>query len=480
MSLRKKTISALAWTYGQQIGVQLISFAITITLARILVPEEFGLIAMITVFISIGSLLVDSGLSSSLIRTTESNQKDYSTVFYFNLAGSIAIYGVIYFAAPYIAKFYNHEVLSPVIRVYSITFIFNAFYVVQNAHLVKQMNFKAQALIQVPAIIAAGILAIFMARLGYGVWSLVWMNIVQSLIITIFHWVCSDWRPTLEFSKESFHTHFHFGYKMTLSGLLEIVYKNIYVLIIGKNYSAEKLGYYSRAESLSQLPSENITIAMSKVTYPMFASISNDNVKLKEVYKKLMQQVIFWNVAILVLLYIVAEPLIRFVLTDKWLPAVPFFKILCIANILYPLHSYNLNILKVKGRSDLVLRIESIKKTLNVIAILLIVPLGIYGLLYFQIVSSVLSYYLNSFYSGKFINYDVKEQLSDISPSIGLAFLVGFISYCLDTFLYNSLSVPDLGRVVTDSVFFFVLYLALSYAMQFNAINDLKQLILKK
>ncbi|ADY51386.1 polysaccharide biosynthesis protein [Pseudopedobacter saltans DSM 12145] len=480
MSLRKKTVSALIWTYGQQIGGQMISFSITIILARILVPAEFGLIAMITIFISIGTLLVDSGLSSSLIRTKDSTQKDYSTVFYFNLAGSIVIYLIIYFIAPYIAKFYKHDILTSIIRIYSVTFILNALYVVQNAHLVKQMNFKTQAFIQIPAIIVSGVLAIFMAKSGYGVWSLVWMNIVQSLIITFFHWICSDWRPSLEFSKESFHTHFHFGYKMTLSGLLEIIYKNVYVLIIGKNYSATKLGYYSRADSLSMLPSENITTAMSKVTYPMFASISSDNVKLKEVYKKLMQQVIYWNTAILVLSYIIAEPLIRFILTEKWLPAVPFFKILCLANILYPLNAYNLNILKVKGRSDLILKIETVKKTINIIAIILVVPFGIYGLLYFQLLSSILSYYLNSFYSGRFIDYNVKEQLIDITPTIGLAFFVGFISYFLDAFLVNSFSVPDFGRLVTDTLFFFLLYLACSYVMQFNAVVDLKQLILKK
>lgn len=479
MSLRKKTISALIWTYVQQIGAQLISFSITITLARILVPAEFGLIAMITIFIAIGSLLVDSGLSSSLIRT-ESGQKDYSTVFYFNLAGSLLIYLVIYVAAPYIAKFYGHDILTSIIRVYAVTFILNAFYVVQNAHLIKQMDFKTQALIQIPAIIVSGILGIFLAKTGYGVWSLVWMNVVQSLIVTIFHWICSDWRPSLEFDKKSFHTHFHFGYKMTLSGLLEIVYKNIYVLIIGKHYSAAKLGYYSRADSLSLLPSENLTIAMNKVTYPMFVSISSDNIKLKEVYKKIMQQVIFWNAAILVLLFVVAEPLIRFVLTEKWLPAVPFFKILCLANVLYPLHTYNLNILKVKGRSDLILRIESIKKGISIIAILLIIPFGIYGLLYFQLVFGILSYYLDSFYSGRIIDYDMKEQILDIIPTIGLAFLVGVLSYGLDTFLTSSFAVPDFGRLVTDSLFFFVMYLSLSYTMQFNAIIDLKQLILKK
>ena len=435
---------------------------------------------MLSVFVAVGSLLVDGGLSSSLIRTGMANQKDYSTVFFFNLGGSLIIYAIIFFIAPLISNFYHQDILTRVLRVYSIVFIINAFYEIQNARLVKVMNFKTQALIQVPSVLASGLLGIILAINGYGVWSLVWMNISQSFLTTIFHWVFSKWRPSLIFDLESFKKHFHFGYKMTLSGLLEIIYKNIYVLIIGKNYSAAQLGFYSRADSISQLPTNNISIAINSVTYPMFASISDDNTRLKMVYKKLMQQVIFWNASVLVLLVVIAEPLIRFLITEKWLPAVPYFQILCLAGILYPLHAYNLNILKVKGRSDLILKLEFIKKVIAVIGILLIIPFGIYGLLYFQLIFSVGSCYINSYYSGELINYPVKEQLADISPAILLSVCTGLLCFFTDAFLIQIFHLSDFGRLVFISLFFYFIYLTISYFMQFNAIYDFKQLVLKR
>ena len=480
MSLRKKTLSGLIWTFSQQFGVQLISFFITIILARILAPAEFGIIAMLSVFIAVGSLLLDGGLSSSLIRTGKANQKDYSTVFFFNLVGSIIIYAIVYLLAPYIAAFYKQDILIPVIRIYSIVFILNAFYEIQNARLVKVMNFKTQALIQVPSVLAGGVLGIVMALNGFGVWSLVWMNIFQSFLTTIFHWIYSKWRPSLIFDKASFKKHFSFGYKMTLSGLIDIIYKNIYVLIIGKNYSAAQLGFYSRADSISQLPTNNIAVAISSVTYPMFASISEDNFRLKMVYKKLMQQVIFWNASILMLLVVIAEPLFRFLITDKWLPAVPYFQILCLAGIFYPLHAYNLNILKVKGRSDLFLKLEVIKKILSVSGILLVIPYGIYGLLYFQLFFNLIAFYINSIYSGKLISYPATEQLADIMPAIILSAFTALICFFLDVFLLRTFQLSDLGRIMIEPVFFFSFYLAFGQLLQFNAMYDFKQLVLKR
>jgi len=480
MSLRKKTLNGLVWTFSQQFGVQLISFFITIILARILAPSEFGIIAMLSVFVAVGSLLVDGGLSSSLIRTGRANQKDYSTVFFFNLGGSLIIYAIIYFSAPLISNFYHQDILTPVLRVYAIVFIINAFYEIQNARLVKVMNFKTQALIQIPSVLVSGLIGLLLAINGFGVWSLVWMNLSQSFITTVLHWVFSKWRPSLIFDLESFKRHFHFGYKMTLSGLLEIIYKNIYVLIIGKSYSATQLGFYSRADSISQLPTTNISVAISSVTYPMFASISEDDTRLKMVYKKLMQQVIFWNASVLILLVVIAEPLFRFLITEKWLPAVPYFQILCLAGILYPLHAYNLNILKVKGRSDLILKLEFIKKMIAVIGILSVIPFGIYGLLYFQLFFSIGSCFINSYYSGELINYPVKEQLTDIFPAILLSVCTGLLCFFIDESLMQFFHISDFGRLIINSLFFYSFYLTTSHLMQFNAIYDFKHLVLKR
>lgn len=473
-------MSGLVWTFVQQFSVQLISFGITIILARILLPSEFGLIAMLSLFIAIGNSLLESGLASSLIRSSELTQEDYSTVFFFNLGGSIVIYGIVFILAPYVALFYHQDVLTLILRVYALDFILNAFFGVQNARLTKEMNFKIQMKIQIPSVLIGGLLGIFLAMRGYGVWSLVWMGLFQSFLSTIMHWIYSGWSPGFIFSRKCFKRHFHFGYKMTLTGLLEILYKNIYVLIIGKSYSAAQLGFYSRAESVSQLPIGNIAAVINKVTYPMFAAIVNDDVKLKMVYKKLMQQVLFWNAPVLILLAVIAEPLFRFLLTEKWLPAAPYFQILCFAGIMYPLHAYNLNILKVKGRSDLILKLEFIKKAICVAGILCVIPFGIYGLLYFQLIFNFLGYYINSIYSGKLINYSIVEQLQDIMPIIATSAFAGVLCYLADTLCLKPLHLLDITRIIINALFFFLIYMGSSAMLRLTAINDFKQLILKR
>lgn len=480
MGLKEKTISGLIWTFIQQFSVQLISFGITIILARILLPAEFGLIAMLTVFIGIGNSLLESGLTSSLIRSSDAGQEDYSTVFFFNLAGSIILYGIVYLLAPLVSSLYHQQVLATVLRVYALSFIINAFFSVQNARLTKAMNFRLQMAIQIPSVLAGGLLGLFLALRGYGIWSLVWMSLAQSFFSTVMHWIYSGWLPDLVFSYSSFKRHFHFGYKMTLTGLLEIIYKNIYVLIIGRYYSATQLGFYSRAESLSQLPIANISAILNKVTYPMFAAIHDDDVKLKMIYKKLMQQVIFWNAPVLIFLALIAKALFVFLLTDKWLPAVPYFQLLCLAGIMYPLHAYNLNILKVKGRSDLILKLEVIKKGFCVVGILCAIPFGIYGLLYFQLLFNFLGYYINSLYSGKLIDYYIREQIIDIAPVILAAVFAGIIVYLADRLYLSSFALPDILTIFCDGLLYLFIYLVLSTALRLAPIHDFKQLILKR
>jgi O-antigen/teichoic acid export membrane protein len=478
MSLKQKTLSGLIWTFIQQFSVQLISFCITIILARILLPKEFGLLAMLSVFIAVGNSLLEGGLTSSLIRSSGLSQEDYSTVFFFNLGGSVVIYMLVFTMAPYISAFYHQDILTLVLRVYALDFILNAFFGVQNARLTKEMNFKIQMAIQIPSVFIGGLLGVSLALNGFGVWSLVWMNLLQSFISTLAHWMYSGWLPSPVFSKRCFKQHFHFGYKMTLTGLLDILYKNIYVLIIGKYFSITQLGFYSRADSVSQLPVSNISAVINKVTYPMFATIVNDDLQLKRVYKRLMQQVLFWNAPVLIFLAVVAEPLFRLLLTSKWLPAVPYFQILCMAGVIYPLHAYNLNILKVKGRSDLILKLEMIKKVLCVAGILSVVSFGIYGLLYFQLGFNFLGYYINSIYSSKLINYPVREQISDIFPILIISFLSGIFCYALDHF-YLQYLLPDIFRILIDGLCFSLIYLGSSSLSKLSAIHDFKQLILK-
>ncbi|MBF8964212.1 lipopolysaccharide biosynthesis protein [Pontibacter sp. FD36] len=480
MSLKQKTISGLFWTFSQQFGVQFINFLVSIVLARLLMPADFGLIGMLAIFIGIGSSLIDSGLTSSLIRTAEPNQRDYSTVFLINLVGSIVIYFILFFAAPFIAAFYNQSILENIIKVYTLSFIINAFASVQRTKLTKEMNFKLQMTIQIPSLIGGGILGIMLANNGYGVWSLVYMNLFQSLLSTVQLWIRSGWKPSLIFDIEKFRYHFNFGYKLTLSGILETTFNNAYHIIIGKFFSADQLGFYTRAQSLKQLPVQNISKALNKVTYPLFSSIQNDNVKLKGAYKRLMQQVLFWIAPAMIFLGIVAEPLFRFLLGEKWLPAVTYFQVLCAIGIMYPLNAYNLNILKVKGRSDLFLKLEIIKKIIITIGIACAIPFGIYGLLYFQLIFSIVGFFINTRYSGRMINYRINEQLKDIIPTIMLALLMGSVVWAIDNFILKHALSLDVVRVIVLGVIYFTLYLGISYFSKMPAILDFRLLVFKK
>lgn len=481
MSLKKQTVSGLFWTFSQQFGVQLINFVVQIILARILLPAEFGLIGMITVFIAIGNTLMDSGLTSSLIRTPNPDQRDYSTVFFINLVGSILAYVILFFSAPFIARFYKQDILTGIIQVYTISFIIRAFVNVQTTRLTKEMDFKTQMTIQIPSVLGGGILGIVLAYMGFGVWSLVWMNLAQSTLSTIQHWVGTGWRPDWIFDRERFKHHFKFGYKLTLSGLLNTIYQNLYNLIIGKYFSATQLGFYTRAQTLQTFPVVNISNALNKVTYPLFSSIQHDNIRLKSIYKRLMVQVVFWVTPVMVGLILVAEPLFRLVLTEKWLPAVPYFQILCLSGIMYPLQMYNLNILNVKGRSDLSLRLEVIKKVIITVGIICSVSFGIYGLLYFQVITSLFSFYINSYYSGRMINYPVTEQVKDIAPIFILAILTGAAGWLLNKFighLFNN--VIDIARIMIVGTFFMLAYLGSSHLMKMSTIHDFRQLVLKR
>ena len=479
MSFVIKTKLAIIWSILQQFSVKIIGLIINVFLARILSPAEFGLIAMLSVVIAIGNSLMDSGLTSSLIRSRILGQKDYSTVFIFNLIGGISAYIILYCIAPFIAEFYNQPLLTQIAKVYGLTFIINSFFSIQNTLLIKEMRFKQQALMQIPSVIVGGCCGIFLAVHDYGVWSLVWMQITSALVSTLLHWYYSAWRPRFIFNQKSFKKHFYFGYKMTLSGLLDTLYQNIYTIIIGKFYVAAQLGYYSRAQTLSQLPIGIISTSVNKVAYPMFSSISNDNEKLKSAYKKLMQQVLFWNAPGLVYLAIIANPLISVLLTDKWLPAVPYFQILCLAGIMYPLHSYNLNILKVKGASGQYLKLEVIKKVIMVIGIVCVIPFGIMGLLYFQLFFSVFGYYINSIYSGKLINYPLMEQVKDIWPILFLSSFLGFTVYFFDQLTFSYYSNQFL-RIFISGLLYGSLYLTVSHLFNLTPLANLKQIILKK
>ncbi|WP_271424737.1 lipopolysaccharide biosynthesis protein [Aequorivita sinensis] len=479
MSLRSTATKGVFWTFLQKFGTQLISFGVSLVLARLLLPAEFGLLGMIYVFMGIATALIDSGLTTSLIRTDNPDQEDYSTVFFFNLSGSIVIYFIIYFSAPFIANFYNQEVLIDIIRVYCLTFIISAFSTVQLTRLTKLMDFKTQMLVAIPSLIGSGVIGIYLAYIGFGVWSLVWMAISQVSLKTIQLWIRVKWRPSLVFNVKKFKEHFYFGYKLTISSLLNVVFLNIYQIIIGRYFSASLVGFYTRADTLKQLPVNITSSVLDKVTYPLFSGIKNDDVRLKRVYKEIMQLVVFVIAPILVIMGVVAEPLFRFLFTEKWLPAVPYFQILCLAGILYPIHSYNLNILNVKGRSDLFLRLEIIKKVLVLAVVAISINFGVIGLVWGQLITSILAFFINTHYSGKFLKYNALEQAMDVLPILLLAFVTGVIIWLMDNYL-NIDRLMDFYRLAILAAGGTIIYVTFAFLLKMGPLTSIRKIILKQ
>ena len=478
MSIKEKALSGLFWAAIQQFSTQGISFAVSLILSRLLLPAEFGTIALLSVFISLGIVLMESGLGQSLIRTTNPTIEDYSTVFYFNLAGSIIIYGIIYFCAPFIADFYKQNSLEKIVRWYGLIFISNALSSIHFTRLTKEMQFKKELTITIPSLILSGIIGITMAYWGYGVWSLVASGLSQSMAVAFQMWIRSDWAPIFKFNKEKFKYHFQYGYKLTLSGILDTLFTNAYVIIIGKFFAPAQVGFYNRADTLKQLPVSNISSILNKVTFPLFAEVKDDNVRLKEMYQKIMQMVLFFVAPILLIMSALAEPLFRFLFTDKWLPAVPYFQIICWGGILYPIHAYNLNILKVKGRSDLFLKLEVLKKIIFVLAIGFSFKFGIYGLLYSGIMISIVAFFINTYYSGKFINYNSWNQITDILPILLMATLVGTIVFYCDSRLFHEFS--DFTRLFFGASMGLLFYLFLVKFFRISALPELIQIIRKQ
>lgn len=472
MSLQQKALSSVFWSSIQTFGNQIINFIVSLILARLLMPAEMGLIGMIGIFMGIGGALINGGLTTSLIRTKDPDQADYSTVFVFNLLGSVAIYGLMYFAAPFVADFYNEPRLGSITRIYCLIFIINAFSAVQVTRLHKSLDFKTETRASLISTLSSAIVGLTMAYRGYGVMSLVWMAVTVALVNTLVLWFTSGWKPSLIFTKDKFKKHFAFGNRMMFSGLLDIFYQNIYNILIGKFYNASQLGFYNRADALKSLPVGLLGGILGKVTFPLFAEVKDDNVRLKNVYKQVMCMVLFVITPLLAGMAVLAEPLFRFLFTAKWLQAVPYFQIICLAGVLYPLHVYNLNIITVKGRSDLFLKLEIAKKILLTVIISVSAFFGIYGLLWGQVVSSVMAYFINSYFSGEFIDYPVKEQIRDMLPIFLVSGSLGLVLLVLDKFLvFNGF--PDIVRLISGGTIGIILYLAGSRLVKLKSLKSI-------
>ena len=423
--IKRATTHGLFWSFFERIGQQGIQFIISIILARLLLPEQFGLIAMLTIFMAVAQSFVVSGFGSALIQKQDTNHLDECSIFYFNILVGFLVSGVLFLSAPWIAAFYQIPLLIPLTRVLSLNLIINAFGIIHTTLLTKRIDFKAQMKVSVIATVLSGSVGVAMAYRGYGVWSLVAQSIGSNLIRTAMLWYLLPWRPSWIFSLVSLRSMFSFGSKLLFSGLLDTIYNNLYLVVIGKMFSATDLGYYSRAYQTQQLPAENLSSTVGRVTFPVFSSMQDDKARLKRGTRKALTALVMVNFPTMVGLAVVAKPLVLVLLTEKWLPCVPYLQLLCVVGMLYPLHVINLNVLIAQGRSDLFFRLEILKKILVTVAIGLTWRWGITAMIYGQIVTSIVSYYMNSYYTGKLLSYPIAEQLKDCLPILGLASLMG-------------------------------------------------------
>lgn len=477
MSLRKRAINGMLWTFFQQFSVQGVSFIVSLFLARLLLPSEFGLIAMITVFIGLGNTLINSGLSQSLLRTKNPDNDDFSTIFYFNVTVSVFVYVLIFFLSPLIALFFQQKVLTSILRVYCITFIINSFSSIQIIRFTLKNNFKTQALISIPSVIISSLIGIILAYFHFGVWSLIWSAIIQSIISTIQYWFIGKWKPEATFNREKIIKHWRFGNKLLLSGLLDNIFTNIYTIFIGKYFSPSQAGYFQRADSLKQFPVSNISVIVSKVSYPLLSSIQDDDLRLKIVYKKILQTVVFFVTPILIILAVLAKPLIVVFYTSKWISIVPYFQILCFSGILYPIHVYNLDLLNIKGRSDLFLKLEIIKTIIIILIIVISLNWGINGLLISTIFSSVFSLYANSYYTSKLIDYNFFNQLFDLFPIFLISIFTGLFLIYIDKY-FIFFEINNYIRIISEGLLGIIIYLIFSFLFKLETFNDLKTTLL--
>ena len=431
MEQNKGVFTNLIWRFAERCGAQGVAFVVSIVLARLLAPEAYGTIALVTVFTTILNVFVNSGLGNALIQKKDADDLDFSSVFYFNVAMCLVLYAGIFLAAPLIARFYDDETLTPVVRVLSLTLVISGVKNVQQAYVSRTMQFKKFFYSTLGGTIGAAFVGIFLAYRGYGVWALVAQQIFNATVDTAILWLTVKWRPKAAFSFTRLKGLLSYGWKLLASALLDTVYNDVRQLIIGKLYSTADLAYYNKGQQLPNLAVENINTSIDSVLLPTLSQAQDDPQRLKAMTRRAIQTSTYIMAPVMMGLAAVAEPLIRLLLTEKWLPCVPFLRIFCVTYMLYPVHTANLNAIKAMGRSDLTLKLEVIKKTMGLAFLLGSMWLGVLAMAYSLLITGVLSQIINAWPNRKLLDYGYWEQLKDILPGIALAVGMGLCVYAL-------------------------------------------------
>ncbi len=461
-NLKEKTVFGMMWGAVGKVGTLTINFLSNLVLARLLMPEDFGAIAMLAIFLAISNIFIQGGLGTALIQKKNPKPIDYSTVFYWNLAFSLVFYLILYIASPFIADYFDMPLVKPLLRVQSLVLIIQSFAIVQVTHLMRQMNFRALALRNMASALSGTLLAIPLALNGYGAWSLVASAILAAIVNVVLLWNMSTWRPAFEFSLESLRNLFSFGGLMLLSSLVETLYTNLQSFIIGKRFSTSDLGYFSQAKKLEEVPVTGLASIVNDVTFPAFATLQDERPRLLEGMRKSTRALTFINFPMMTLLIIIAKPLITLLYGAKWETSAPYFQILCVAGLIYATNTLNTNVIKSLGKGKLYFIIQILKRTIGIAMIFIGIRFGITGLLWTIASVSYINFIINALVNGKLINYGIIRQIGDFGGYLLLAAAIGALTYALGLVLHCH---PFLLMLI-QIVVYLILYLLASILLK--------------
>lgn len=430
-SLKEKTAKGVKWGFIDNLGGTGILAIVNLVLARLLSPQEFGIIGMTSIFITLSTSLVDSGFTGALTRKKEVSEKDLNTVFYFNLLTSVCLYLLLYFTAPLISGFFGQPILVPVIRILGLSLIVTALSIVQKVLLVRKIDFRTQAVVSVIAAVLGGAAGIWTATAAYGVWSLVVMQLVRLSLTTVLLWFFSGWMPSFMFSTDSFREMFSFGGRLLLTAIISTLWSEIYSFIIGKVYAPSVLGQYSRADKFRNMVTSNVSIVMQRVTYPVLSSIRDEKERQGRAYRKIIRTTVLISFTAVLGLAAVSEAFVLTLVGDQWIPAIGYLRILCLSGLFMPLMICSANIINANGRSDTTLYLEIMKTLLAAIPVLAGIFYSIEALLWCTVAVSAVSYLVYAVQVSKSVDYPVMSQLKDILPYFLVSAFMAAAVFCL-------------------------------------------------
>ena len=471
-NLKARAVSAMMWSAIGTFGATFITFITNMVLARLLMPEVFGCIGMLQIFISVGDAFVAGGFGQALIQKKNTTSIDYSTVFYWNVFASIFIYLLLYVLAPVIANFYALPQLCLVLRIQSINLLIHAFIVVQNNQLRKQLRFRELSIRNILAATIGTIVAIVIALCGGGIWSLVASSIASAVMNVALLWKMSDWRPKWEFSWISFKELFSFGGLLALSNVVERFFANIQGVIIGKWYSAADMGYYSQAYKLEQIPNQTLSQIVSQVSFPLFSELQDDISRLRKGVKTNIKALVYLNFPLCCLLFIVATPLIHILYGYRWDVSIPYFQILCIGGLFYSVNSMNMNVIKALGKGRVYLFAQIAKRLFCLVMMIAGAIIGIKGLLWGLVISRMFNFLLNAFLNKRYINYGIFEQIKDVGGTLILAVAVGGL-----VFLLSYLPLNQYVVFAFQIILYILVYYSISSLLQIEELNTYKTIL---